>query len=84
MTDYRSAATVMDRRAPVQANRRIPKGEPGHVAGTVSWVEHELAWQDYNRRHPGQSAERTAERGGFCYLELTDHLGCAPKTWMPR
>jgi hypothetical protein len=24
-----------------------------------------------------------ADRGGFCYAELTDYLGYPPKTWAP-
>ena len=44
----------------------------------------EQAWRDYAQRYGNdQSAERIAERGGFCYLELTDHLGHAPTTWEP-
>lgn len=72
------------RRAPVQGNHNIPRGQPGHRPGTITWEEHEQAWQDYAKRYgSGQSAERLAERAGFCYLELTDHLGHAPTTWEP-
>lgn len=52
--------------------------------GTIAWAEHEEAWRDYNRRYHGQSAERIAERGGFGYGELVDHLGHPPRTWEPR
>jgi hypothetical protein len=68
-----------ERRAPVQ-------GSPnnGFVDGTVAWWEHELAWQDYHTRYLQQSAERIAERCGFSYGELVDHLGHEPTTWRPR
>lgn len=52
-----------------------------HGPGTISWAEHEEAWADYGARYGGQSAERIAERGGFSYGELVDHLGHEPKTW---
>jgi len=72
------------RRAPVQGNRRIKRGEPGHEPGTVTWEDHERAWHNYAKRYGrDQSAERISERGGFGYLELTDHLGHAPTTWEP-
>lgn len=55
--------------------------------GTVAWWEHEEAWVDYARRYPyagsRQDAERVAERGGFSYAELTNHLGHEPTTWRP-
>ena len=71
-----------ERRAPVQGNRRIKRGEPGAEAGNVAWSEHAEAWKAYAKRFGGyQSAERIAERAGFCYLELTDFLGHEPKTW---
>lgn len=74
----------MSRRAPVQGDYRIPKGLPGHAPGTVTWEAHEAAWEDYAKRYGrDQSAERIAERGGFGYAELTDHLGHPPKTWEP-
>lgn len=73
-----------ERRAPVQGNRRIKQGDPGNAPGTIAWDEHEQAWRVYNKRFGGgQSAERIAERQGFCYLELTDFLGHAPATWAP-
>ena len=72
-------------RAPVQGDRNIKPGTPGHQAGTISWIEHNEAWQDYARRHGrDQSAKRMAERGGFGYLELVGHLGRLPRSWEPR
>jgi hypothetical protein len=70
---------MSDRRAPVQGNR-----EYGKPAGTVAWWEHEKAWQVYSRLYGnGQSAERIAERCGFCYGELVEFLGEKPTTWEP-
>lgn len=67
------------RRAPVQANRKHAK-----PAGTVDWAEHVEAWQAYAKLYgTSQSAERIAERSGFCYGELVDLLGRAPTTWEP-
>ncbi len=86
---------MTERRAPVQASgvirihpaerrERIAAGEKGLVPGTVSWDEHERAWQSYSKRHGNQqSAERIAERAGFCYAELTEFLGHEPTTWEP-
>jgi hypothetical protein len=55
---------------------------PEHHAGTISWEEYEEAYRDYARRFgTSQSAERLAQRGGFGYAELVDHLGHPPKTW---
>lgn len=57
----------------------------GYVSGSVEWWEHEQAYEDYSRRYgTRQSAERIAERAGFSYAELVDHLGHEPTTWMPR
>lgn len=70
---------MSERRAPTQSNRAFAK-----PAGTVAWDEHERAWKAYARKYPGQSAERIAERGGFCYGEIADFLGHEPKTWRPR
>lgn len=71
---------ICGRRAPVQANRGEAKGP-----GTVSWEEHALAWSAYAARYgTRQSAERIAERGGFCYGELREFLGREPATWSPR
>jgi hypothetical protein len=68
----------------VQGDHRIPKGQPGHAPGTITWVEHLEAWEAYAKRYGTyQSAERIAERCGFGYWELTDQLGHAPKTWEP-
>lgn len=72
------------RRAPVQGNTRVKRGSPGSGPGTITWEEHEQAWRGYDKKfHSGQSAERIAERCGFCYLELVDFLGHAPTTWEP-
>ena len=70
------------RRAPVQAvyqrGREVPDG-------TVSWAEHVEAWTVYAKRYGNdQSAERIAERHGFCFCELTKLLGHEPTTWRPR
>lgn len=71
-----------ERRAPVQGDRSMAKGQPGREPGTISWEEHVRAWEEYARRYGrDQSAERIAERGGFGYRELTDQLGHAPETW---
>jgi hypothetical protein len=68
----------MERRAPVQAEKRWP-------AGTVAWSEHLDAWEMYARRYGSeQSAERIAERQGFGYLEMTDLLGRRPRSWQKR
>lgn len=78
------ATCICGRRASVQGSSRIPKGQPGHGAGTVSWEEHERAWSTYATKYGrNQSAERIHERGGFCFGELTDFLGEPPKTWVP-
>jgi hypothetical protein len=50
--------------------------------GTVAWWEHLEAWNKYQRKHKGQSAERIAERAGFGYQELTTLLGHEPTTYM--
>lgn len=62
-----------ERRAPVN-------GQPG---GTVTWAEHVEAWESYTQSHPGQSAQRIAERGGFGLVELVTQLGGMPRTWQP-
>ena len=68
-----------ERRAPVQPNRQHNKPR-----GTVAWAEHLTAWEVYAARYGrGQSAERIAERHGFCYGELVDFLGHEPETWEP-
>jgi hypothetical protein len=81
-----------ERRAPVQGYispvrlRRLGRAEqPGDFPGTISWAEHEEAWRDYAKRYgKDQSAERLAQRGGFGYAELVEHLKRAPTTWRPR
>jgi hypothetical protein len=79
-----------ERRAPVQGDGLYrlrpddPRTKGSHVPGTVEWSEHEEAWKDYHKRHPDQSAEVIAERGGFGYNEMTTHLGHEPRTWKPR
>jgi len=66
-----------ERRAPVQRNDRLNK--PG---GTIAWWEHEKAWAAYAKLYGnGQSAERIAERHGFCYGEVTEFLGHEPETF---
>lgn len=67
-----------DRFAPVQRSRDV-----GKEAGTISWAEHEEAWDGYNKayRGTGQDAETIARRGGFSYTELQRFLGHDPKTW---
>ena len=79
------APKAPERRAPVQSNYKIPRGQPGSRPGTVTWAEHERAWEGYAQRFGRhiQSAERIAERAGFCYRELTEFLGREPKTWRP-
>lgn len=86
-TDLLDAAAILDsirgvddaRRAPVQAehNRMVP-----FPAGTIAWMEHVEAWEEYARRFGrSQSAERMAERGGFAMSELCSFLGRPPRTW---
>jgi len=77
-----------DRRAPVQGDvntaTRRRKGLAVRGPGTISWIEHVRAWRDYAARYgTHQSPERIAERGGFGYDELIDHLGHEPTTWEP-
>lgn len=72
----------MTRRAPVQGVRH--PAEKKRPPGTVSWEEHVEAWEAYAKRYGTyQSAERIAERCGFCYEELTEFLGREPETWKP-
>lgn len=60
-------------------SRRAADAKP---PGTITWGEHERAWQVYERKYgPGQSAERIVERGGFGYQELVEFLGRDPETW---
>lgn len=68
-----------DRRAPVQGSH------PTYMAGSIEWWEHVEAWEDYAKRYGHeQSAEVIAERMGFSYGELVDHLGHEPTTWRRR
>lgn len=85
MSRPRAVSDVDDARwAPVQGETESRLG-PARPRGVVAWWEHELSWQDYARRYgTQQSAERIAERGGFGFNELTDHLGHEPTTWEPR
>ena len=50
--------------------------------GSITWDEHMEAWHEYERRYPGQSAERLAERGGFGHWELREFLGHEPTTFV--
>lgn len=88
-----------DRRAPVQGDgpchldrahpwrQRWTKshGREPIPPGWISWAEHLKAYADYSGRYgTSQSAERLAQRGGFGFLELVDHLGHDPETWTRR
>lgn len=83
--------TANGRRAPVQGDgawrlhpNHSARRPDDHEPGTISWEEYLEAYVDYSRRFgKGQSAERLAERGGFSYNELVDHLRRPPKTWEP-
>lgn len=66
---------------PVGVYCKHTAGSPEHHAGTVSWEEHVEAWTDYAKRYRGQTAERLAQRGGFGYAEISEHLGRPPTTW---
>lgn len=79
-----------ERRVPVQGDgswwlRADDKRTIGsHYPGTISWTEHELAWNGYDKKYGcGQSAERIAERGGFSYIEIVEYLGREPETYIP-
>ena len=75
---------ICGRRAPVQASPAY-EGKPPKGPGTIAWEEHLLAWSDYARRYgTSQTAERMAQRGGFSYWEVCDHLKREPTTWKPR
>jgi hypothetical protein len=80
MADEKHCETcICGRRAPVQGDHQQGKGP-----GTVAWTEHLRAWSGYRAKWGAQqSADRIAERGGFCYGELVDFLGSAPETWEP-
>lgn len=80
MSEKHCDTCICGRRAPVQANRKHGKGP-----GTIAWSEHLEAYAGYSLRYGGsQTAERLAERGGFCFGELVEYLGHEPKTWEPR
>ena len=65
-------------RVPVQRG-----GSTRRPAGTIAWDEHMRAWRAYERKwRCGQTAERIAERGGFCRDELTEFLGGEPQTFI--
>lgn len=69
-----------ERRAPVQRNLKHNK-----PAGTIEWSEHLEVYAKYAAKHgTSQSADRIAERSGFCYGELVFFLGYEPKTWKPN
>jgi hypothetical protein len=75
---------VSERTAPVQGDSGwwIPRHAATHKPpGVIDWTEHMEAWRAYNERHPDQSAERLAERGGFDWSELVMFLGREPTTW---
>lgn len=72
------------RRAPVQGDHRIPRGEPGREPGTIAWAEHLEIFEAYAKRYGrDQSAERIAERAGFGYREIVLFTGRPPTTWEP-
>ena len=63
--------SAYERRAPVQSDRRWPRGAPGSVPGTIPWNVHLRAWEGYAADgHGDQSAERIAQRSGFSYREV--------------
>lgn len=79
---------ITDRRAPVQRDCICPRRDCSkqHRPGTITWEEHERAWEGYARRcgRHHQSAIQIMKRGGFGYYELTLFLGHEPKTWEAR
>jgi hypothetical protein len=81
--DHDCPTCICGRRAPVQGDHTRP-GRSGHLPGTISWAEHELAWSAHALRHGRfEDAEKLAERGGFTFSELTAYLGKEPETWVP-
>jgi hypothetical protein len=51
--------------------QRLPRG--GNGPGSVPWVVAERAWSTYASQYgTGQSVERMAERGGFCWGEMDE------------
>ncbi len=82
---------MTDRRVCVQGHGRhhLPKAHSARAAdarppGTITWEEHVKAWEAYDRKYSGSSAERMAQRGGFGYEELVEYLGRDPETWEAR
>lgn len=63
-----------------QRNGRTPDDIPN---GFVSWEEHHLAWEEYQRHVRGQSSEEVESHGGFGYREIAKLLGRNPTTWEP-
>lgn len=56
---------------------------PHGISFRVPWRIHEKAWREYAKNHPGQSAERLAERGGFSLEELI-YLLAGEDPWSVR
>lgn len=53
--------------------------------GLITWEEHWEAWFAFHESYPrGESAEEYANHGGFSFGDLTQWLGRAPRTWVPR
>lgn len=78
-----SPSFVGDRRVPVQGI--FERGKWKVLPGTISYEEHFLAWEAYQKKwHSHQSADRIAERGGFDWNELVEFLGREPETWRSR
>jgi hypothetical protein len=79
LSEQHCTSCTCGKRAPVQENRKRGKGP-----GSIAWAEHLKAWSGYAAEYgSSQSAERMAERGGFCYGELIMFLGHEPETWVP-
>ncbi len=83
-----------ERRAPTQGGswKGVPAGQLASLnrskripPGTISWADHLRVYAAYSQRFgTGQSAERLAERGGFCVAEIV-WLGVpdALASWLP-
>ncbi len=102
VSPVKATEEATERRAPVQGSGpyQLPPLHPARRAfesgglivcrepGTISWAEHELAWEGYRRKFPSsasaQDAERIAQRNGFSFNELIMFLGKEPNTWTPR
>lgn len=54
---------------PLQSEDTGPAGP-----SSIPWEIAERAYQEYNRRYPGQTLERIAERSGFGWLEMDEFL----------